>query len=229
MSERPPLPLARHRVTVRALALLGCAAIATSLACTTAYYGAMEKIGKQKRHILADRVEAGRADQQAAQEQFETTLERFQAATKFKGGDLEKTYRELDAEYQQCEKRAQAVRSRIASIEDVSSDLFDEWNDEIGEITSKDLKQRSQAQRKETMARYQKLIDAMQRAAKKMDPVLAAFRDQVLFLKHNLNAAAIASLRGDVVEIESDVDALIRDMQASIREADAFLATLENP
>ena len=43
------------------------------------------------------------------------------------------------------------------------------------------------------------------------------------------NAAAIASLRGDVGEIESDVDALICDMQASIREADAFLATLEKP
>jgi len=41
--------------------------------------------------------------------------------------------------------------------------------------------------------------------------------------------AAIAPLRDDVVEIESDVDGLIRDMQASIREADAFLATLEKP
>lgn len=37
-------------------------------------------------------------------------------------------------------------------------------------------------------------------------------------------AAAIAPLEGDVVEIRSDVDALARDMQAAIREADAFLA-----
>jgi hypothetical protein len=67
----------------------------------------------------------------------------------------------------------------------------------------------------------------MQRASASMDPVLTAFRDQVLFLKHNLNAAAIASLEGNAREIRGDVDALIRNMEKSIAEADAFIATLE--
>jgi hypothetical protein len=201
-------------------------ALATLASCSTAYYGAMEQIGKQKRHILADRVAAGRDDQREAQEQFQTALERFQAATKFDGGDLEATWRSLDAEYQRSEARAEDVRKRIRSIETVADDLFDEWDDEIGQIERKDLRDRSKRQRAETMARYEKLITAMRRAADKMDPVLTAFRDQVLFLKHNLNAAAIASLEGDVVDIRSDVDALVRDMQAAIREADAFLANL---
>lgn len=51
----------------------------------------------------------------------------------------------------------------------------------------------------------------------------AAFYDQVLFLKHNLNARAIASLKGNVASIESDIAVLIREMEASIREANRFI------
>lgn len=63
----------------------------------------------------------------------------------------------------------------------------------------------------------------MQRAEQRIDPVLGAFRDRVLHLKHNLNARAIASLHGDRAEIESGIQALIRQMNASIDEANRFI------
>jgi hypothetical protein len=66
----------------------------------------------------------------------------------------------------------------------------------------------------------------MKRAEKKIAPVLAAFRDQVLFLKHNLNAQAIAYLKGEIVSIETDVASLIKYMEASINEADAFIKSI---
>ena len=56
-----------------------------------------------------------------------------------------------------------------------------------------------------------------------MEPVLNAFRDQVLFLKHNLNATAIASLKGELGMIETDVAALVQDMEASIARSPAFI------
>ena len=67
----------------------------------------------------------------------------------------------------------------------------------------------------------------MKRAERKIDPVLNAFRDQVLYLKHNLNAQAIASLQSELVSIESDVARLIKEMDASIREANEFIATMQ--
>jgi hypothetical protein len=48
-------------------------------------------------------------------------------------------------------------------------------------------------------------------------------RDQVLFLKHNLNAKDIVSLRGELVQVESDTDKLIKELEASIAEADRFI------
>jgi hypothetical protein len=67
----------------------------------------------------------------------------------------------------------------------------------------------------------------MKTASSKMDPVLRGFNDRVLFLKHNLNAQAIASLSGDVRMIEGDVARLISEMNASIAEADAFIGQMK--
>ena len=208
-------------------ALVCLAALPLALGCSSVYYGALEKVGVQKRHILADRIEDGREAQQDAQEQFQDAFERFKTATTFEGGELEDTYRGLAAELEDSEARAADVRERIASIEEVAGDLFEEWEAEIGEISRADLRRKSSQQLAQTRARYAKLLAAMKKAERKMDPVLVAFRDQVLFLKHNLNAKAIASLETQATGIQSDVDALVRDLSASIREADAFLATLE--
>ncbi len=211
--------------TLAALALFGFALLAAG--CSSVYYDAMEAVGKEKRHILTDRVEGGREDQQEAQEQFQTTLEAFKAVTGFDGGDLESTYERLNDEYERSEARAQAVRDRITSIEKVSGDLFSEWKTEIGQISDKGMRRASQEQLWATQRSYEAMVGAMKKASKSMDPVLVAFRDRVLFLKHNLNARAIASLEGDLGSIETDVAKLIEDMNASIAEADSFLASME--
>jgi len=206
------------------LPVLVCLLALAAAGCSSLYYGALESVGVQKRHILKDRIEDGRDAQRDAQEQFQDAFERFATATSFEGGDLEDTYRALASELADSEARAADVRERIGSIEE---DLFEEWEGEIAQISRADLRQKSSAQLRQTEARYAKLLAAMQKAERKMDPVLVAFRDQVLFLKHNLNAKAIASLEAQAGSIQSDVDALLRDLLASIREADAFLATLE--
>jgi hypothetical protein len=88
------------------------------------------------------------------------------------------------------------------------------------------LRKKSQEQLTRTRAQYAQLVKAMKRAEGKMDPVLAKFKDQVLFLKHNLNAQALASLQGELVSVEGNVNSLIKDLNASIQEADAFIAAM---
>ncbi|GAB7023764.1 DUF2959 domain-containing protein [Salidesulfovibrio brasiliensis] len=195
--------------------------------CQKTYYSAMEKVGYHKREILVDRVEDARESNQEAKEQFASALDRFKSVVAFDGGELEQKYETLNAEYEASEEAAEDVRSRIESVEDVAEALFEEWQAEIDEYTSAKLRRQSQSQYRATKASYEKLIKAMQSAADKMAPVLAAFKDQVLFLKHNLNAKAIASLEGELASIRADVDVLIKEMEASIAEADAFIATMD--
>ncbi len=196
-------------------------------ACSGVYYGAMEKIGVHKRDILVDRVEKARDSQQETKEQFASALERFSAVVNFEGGDLEQKYNELNAVYEDSEEQAEEVRERIDAVENVAEALFDEWEAELDQYTNANLRRSSARQLKQTRSHYQKLLAAMERAESKIDPVLDVLRDHVLFLKHNLNARAIASLQSELVSIEGNVARLIREMEASIKEADAFIRTLK--
>jgi len=194
--------------------------------CSSAYYRTVESLGFHKRDILVHRVEKARDSQEEAKAQFKNALERFSALTGFKGGSLEEKYRELNAEFERSEARAEEVRKRIGDIEDVSEALFDEWENELSQYRNPSLKRSSQQKLKATRQRYDQLVAAMKRAESKMEPVLLTFRDQVLFLKHNLNAQAIASLRGELDSLQTDISALIASMEASIREADEFIKSV---
>jgi hypothetical protein len=169
------------------------------------------------------RVDSARDAQQEAKEQFEDALQQFIAVTNFSGGALEEQYNNLKGEFEESEERAKDVRKRIDDVERVAADLFAEWSSELDDYANPEMRRASKRQLDATRTRCQKLIGVMNRAEKKLDPVLAAFRDRVLFLKHNLNARAIASLRGERARVESDIGALIADMNRSIAEADSFI------
>jgi len=192
-----------------------------------AYYDTWEKFGYAKRERLVDNVKAARQEQVTAKQQFSTALEQFKSVVNFNGGDLEKLYNKLDKEYQRSDAEAARVKSKIQSVKNVATALFGEWEDEIGQMSDASLKQKSRALLDRTRGSYQEMIHRMDSASATMDPVLTKFKDHVLFIKHNLNAQAIASLKGTEIEIGTDVDKLIREMEASIAEADSFIAEVQ--
>jgi len=195
--------------------------------CQAAYYGALERVGYHKRDILVDRVKDARDAQEDAKEQFESALEEFSAVLEYDGGELEDIYNRLNRELERSEKRAEAVHTRVDRVDEVSIALFREWEAELGEYENASLRRESARQLEQTRSRYSSLIRAMRKAESRIDPVLQPMRDQVLFLKHNLNAQAIASLQSEVRTIEIEVDSLIADMEAAIAEANSFIDALE--
>jgi hypothetical protein len=197
-----------------------------SAGCASASIAMKERFGYAKREQLVDGVHKARDAQEEAKEQFASALDEFIAVTRVDGGELEATYRRLQRELERSEDRADQVRSRIESVERVGEALFREWSQELEEYESESLRASSRERLTETRTRYDGLITAMRRAESKMAPVLTAFNDQVLFLKHNLNARAIASLEGTVGELRQEIGALIRDMEASIDEANAFIDSM---
>lgn len=201
-------------------------ALSLTAGCSTVYYDTMEKFGVEKRDILVDRVQDARDEQEDAKEQFKSALDRFTEVINFDGGDLEAKYRKLDSEYERSKSEAQAVRDRIDAVEDVAAALFREWEAELNEYSNASLRRSSEQKLQSTRIQYDRLITAMHKAESRMDPVLEAFQDQVLFLKHNLNARAIASLEDELVSVKTDVGRLIREMEASIAEADQFIQSM---
>ena len=199
----------------------------TLVGCRSTYYSTMEKFGIEKRDIMVDRVEDARDAQEESKETFSDALEAFTSVTGYDGGNLEKVYNRLNDAFQESEASAEEVSERIASIEQVANDLFDEWDDELSEYSSAELRRESKKTLKATERSYEEMIAKMRAAEESMYPVLDLFRDQVLYLKHNLNARAIASLDQEVTAIQGRVADLIAEMEASIAEANDFIASMQ--
>ncbi len=207
--------------------ILSTCILATLVGCQTtreAYYNAWENFGGYaKRERLVDYVKKASAEQTEAKEQFTSALEQFKSVVNFDGGDLEKMYNKLNKEYEACASQADDVRGRIASVRNVGTAMFTEWKGEINEINDANLKGKSQGLYDKTEESYNGLLARMDTAAGAMDPVLTSFKDRVLFIKSNLNAQAIASLKGTEMELGQEIDSLIKQMEASIAEADKFI------
>jgi hypothetical protein len=197
------------------------------LGCQSAYYAMWEKMGKEKRHLLRDQVENSLSDQQKASEAFKDALTRLKEMYGFQGGDLEKMYSRLSEDYDNCSQRAANIDERIDKIQRIAQDLFAEWRQEIEQIHNPSFRSQSTQKLRATEQRFANMESAIIAARRRMTPVLGSLKDYVLFLKHNLNAQAIGSLKGEAASIETDVGRLVRDIQRSIQEADAFLKEIE--
>jgi len=212
-------------ITPSTIALaLSCLLLAS---CSSVYYEALETVGIEKRQILVDRIDDTRDAQEEAKEQFTTALERYRAVVKVEGGDLEEIYDRLNADYERSVARANEVRNRIDAVEPVAEDLFEEWEKEIEAYSNPDLARQSRNLLRDTKSQYAELMRGMRRAEKTMDPVLELFNDQVMFLRHNLNARAIGALKSELATIEKATADLIREMEVSIAEAGQFINSMK--
>jgi len=198
-------------------------AASVQIGCRSVYYSTWEKFGKYKRDLLQSKVKEVRDDQKATTEQLKDALTRLQELTGFHGGELEKMYRRLQADYDSSAAKAETLRKRIREMDQIANDMFTEWEKEDASISTPSLRQQSEDQLQTTRRRYQDLYQATTRAERSIEPVLTKFKDYVLFFKHNLNAQAIGSLQGEASQIQVDISRLIEDMNRSISEAERFM------
>lgn len=208
-----------------ALAVFLCVFCLTG--CRSTYYSLMETFGKEKRDLLKDSLHSAGDAQQAATEQFKDALTQLKELTGFEGGELEKRYNAFKAEYDDCDRKAGAVSGRIRKVEQIAGDLFAEWDKEINEISSPNLRADSRTKLNQTRVRYNELHSSLVNAENSMAPVLTKMRDYTLYLKHNLNAAAIGSLKNEAESISAEINRLIGDMNQSIRQTESFVKELE--
>lgn len=216
-----PLLLKKKRSWATLVVLAGLGSLASGDVRAT-----IDWLWKEPRDLLVDRVEAARDTQQEAAQELRSALTEFKAVVNFRGGELEARYNTLDKAYRRSESAAAEITQRVDRVVKASNRLLEEWRSELDQYNDAALRQLSAQQFDQTRDQATQLIASMRDSEQKMQPVLDAFRDQVLYLKHNLNLSAIASLEGEAALIETDVDALIEEMNRSIAEADAFIAVI---
>ncbi|MBB1298494.1 MULTISPECIES: DUF2959 domain-containing protein [Pseudoalteromonas] len=200
----------------------------TLTGCQSAYYSAMEKVGVHKRDILIDRVEETKDSQQESQEEFKSALERLTTLIDFNGGELQDTYNQLNDDYESSLNAANEVSTNINKVEDVAEALFDEWSDELEQYKSASLKRESSKKLTATKRQFDQLLRSMRSAESKMEPVLTSLHDNVLYLKHNLNAQAVSAIKGEFTNLKRDIQLLMNDMNKSIADSNKFIEQMNS-
>lgn len=195
--------------------------------CTTLYYSAWEKLGKEKRELLRDNVESAKEEQQEVSGEFKDALEQLKAVYGLKGGDLENAYDKVKGSYEDAKGKSEDLQKRITKVETIGSDLFKEWDSEIDQMENAEYKKKSRVRLEATETRFKVLLSSLQKSEKATQPVLRKLNDQVLFLKHNLNSQALGSLKGEMDKIEKDINSLQQEMNRSIKESEAFIKEFE--
>lgn len=217
-----------HRVRTAFLSVAGVFLLFGLVGCATTYYNTMEKVGIHKRDIMVSRVEKARDSQEEARQQFSSALEQFGSVVALQATDLKQAYDKFNDEYEHSKAAAEEVSRRIEKVEAVSEALFEEWQEELELYQNDALRRSSEAQLRRTRTRYDRMLTNMHRAEDSMAPVLLMFRDNVLFLKHNLNAQAIGSLRGEFDQLQGEISVLVKRMNEAIEASNAFIAEIKS-
>ncbi|MCF6151099.1 MAG: DUF2959 domain-containing protein [Candidatus Kuenenia stuttgartiensis] len=194
--------------------------------CQTTYYKTMERVGYHKRDIFTNRVKDTRNILEETKEQFKSALVESRSFADAEGSTYEQKYNTLNKEYERCRDKSLLLSSHIKSIEKVAEAFFNEWEMELEHYVSNSLRQDSQEKLAQKRGQYEHLINSMKYLERKMDPVLINFRDQVLYLKHNLNTQSIVSLQDELALFEDEVLSLIKEIEISIGIADSFINSI---
>jgi tetratricopeptide (TPR) repeat protein len=188
-----------------------------------AFLNARETIGEHKRILVVQHVEQACQSMQETKGEFQDALEQLKTLASISETALDHRYNLLNRQYQFCRAKSENVSNRIKAIETVSEALFLEWEKELNDYTNKTLRNNSKQQLRLAKQNYTRLIKTMKNAESKIQPVLSALKDQVLYIKHNLNARAIAALRHEFIEIGLDISQLIFAMEQTIAEANLYV------
>ena len=195
--------------------------------CSSMYYAGMESVGVHKRDIMVDRVEDVQESQEDAQKEFKSALEHFGTLVTIKETNLKEAYEDFNDEYEDAKEAAEDVSKSINKLEDVSLALFEEWEDEIVMYTNAKLQKQSKDKLLDTRSKYNAMIKSMRKSEQSMEPILATFHDNVLIMKHSLNAQAVGALQGEFDGLKSNIDTLIDQMNQSIKASDKFIKEMK--
>ena len=139
--------------------------------------GAYAQQGHKETDRLIKRAEEMKKDLETATAQGHKTLDYYNTIVKGGAGDTRKIYKDLTKAIEDSEKQAAKVSQRVEEMEAEAHTFFGEWTQSLQQITSEDLKKRSQDRLNKTRVQFGEILAAGRRAGADFDPFMGALKD----------------------------------------------------
>jgi len=192
-------------------------------------YSFQEAMGTPKRQVLLSRVQDTRDSLKETKKTFASAMQQFGSVYKESGAKLENKYVILKKEYDTCNSKASELRGQIANVKSIGQVLFQEWQKELDQFTNEQMRKLSEVKMQQTREKYVTMTDSMDRVSARITPVMNSMNDQLLNIKHSLNALIVVSLEEELTQLRGHMDSLSADIDASVNHCNAFIGSMAEP
>lgn len=159
--------------------------------------------------------------------QTQETLAGYNAIIDGKVPDNRKAYKQLTKDIQKTENQADKVRKNIENMELVADTYFADWKNNLAAISDPDLRAKSEQRLNETRANYDEILKAAQKAGSEFKPFITSLHDQVTFLGHDLNPAAISELKDEAEALNKQGSKVFEAVDGTIETASKYANSLK--
>lgn len=193
--------------------------LATACAGTSERSESIEQVDE-----LLRRIERVQAESAVAKESAHSALNELCTLVSpgFKG-DAAMAFAKFVAASDASEEQGETLRDSVEPMRDAADALFRRWTKDMEAFGNSRMRQRSQTRLDETRTSYQSIVGASQAAQIALDAFHDDLRDHATFLRHDLNANSVASLRGDVRQLREQIEGLDMRFDATVAAARAYV------
>jgi hypothetical protein len=191
--------------------------------------GAHAQDGVKQTEALVKKGEATLKSIADARLQLDKTLATYNSILDGKATDSKAAFKDLEKAVKDCESRSADVKKRKDEMDLEADKLYAGWTAGLAEISSPDLKKRSEARLTQTKERMAKISAAGLQARGAYDEFLGGLKDQIKFLGHDLTPGGVAALKGDAAKLNAQAKTMFEKMDGTVATATASLDALRQP
>jgi DUF2959 family protein len=158
--------------------------------------------------------------------QLMKTMDVYNALLADDAKDRKKLYKDLQKEMESTEKRRAEIATRAGAMRGEADTLFKSWETSAASIESESLRKRSEDRLKQTKATYAEIGAVGQKAGELYQPVMKTLADQVKYLGHDLNPAAVATLKPDAEKLNKRVQELGKAIDETVTTANTKITAI---
>lgn len=145
------------------------------------------------------------------------------AAADFRNEDVVTAYARYVQAIDAAEQQAKAFGATVGPVKAAGVPVFTQWQQDVNQIESETLRQKSQMRLAVTRERYDAILTVAEPAQQEFTALVRSLRDIALFLGHDMNTQALMDIQDDARAIATATEALDRKLEQSLRAARSYV------
>jgi hypothetical protein len=159
--------------------------------------------------------------------QVQKTLDTYNSLVQGKAEDPKKAYKNLQKEMERCDDRVADVQRKRDEMQVEADKYFGDWNSSLAGISDPGLRKQSEDRLSKARAQYDGILEATEAAGADFKPFMTSLKDQVVYLGHDLNPAALKSLAGTASKLNGDATALFGKIDGAVSKANSYITAFK--